>query len=242
MSAVTASDSAISTARAPLLPSSLARAALVEEVLDSLVEELGREGNEEEVAAARGRYDRRRGRVFEDEALWEEWTRAFLEWYIVERIHPISKRPLVARSMAAEADPMRAVVMRALITSLRSLFEIRAVRKEEVELGDILGGAHFSVSAEPLHGVSPGDVAELRLIGFDHEVFFGRTFLFHPGGTREAILAHARRIAAEGGKREEVIDYCASLRIRCERYRHVSPIRVYEAATADFPQWRIAGK
>ncbi|HUH00473.1 MAG TPA: hypothetical protein VML75_00680, partial [Kofleriaceae bacterium] len=75
-------------------------------------------------------------------------------------------------------------------------------------------------------------VAELRLIGVGGQVVFGRTFCFHPSGTREAIAAHARRMLAAGGDRREVMDHCASLRVRCERYRHVSALRVYEAVTA----------
>ena len=61
------------------------------------------------------------------------------------------------------------------------------------------------------------------------DVLFGRTFCFHPRETRAANLSHAERIRGSGGTRLDVVDYCANLRIRCERYRHVSPVRVYEA-------------
>ncbi len=223
-----------------LLATAAARVEFIEELVDELVERFGSGAHADDIAAARKQYDDRRGRVFEDETLWEEWTRAFLEWYVVERVPPGDELPPVARALAGETDPVRAAAMRALLTSHRSLYEVRALKPAGVHLVDVLGGAEFSVSEErALHGVSPGDVAELRLIGFDGAVLFGRTFLFHPSGTREAIISHARRIANDGGERRDVIDYCASLRIRCERYRHVSAARIYEAATSDFPRGRI---
>ncbi len=214
-----------------------ANAALLEGLLDELVQRYGDEPHLADIAAARKEFDERRGRVFEDEDLWEEWTRAFLEWYVVERVVPGDDFPPAARALADETDPTRAAAIRALLTSQRSLFEVRALHPDGVELRDILGGALFDVTEErALFGVAVRDIAELRLIGFAGEIRFGRTFCFHPAGTREAIHGHARRILGRGGDRRDVIDYCASLRIRCERYRHVSPIRIYEAATIDFPR------
>jgi hypothetical protein len=60
---------------------------------------------------------------------------------------------------------------------------------------------------------------------------FGRTFVFHPRGAREAILAHARRIVASGQDRRAAIDHIAALRVKVERYRHMSPAKVYELPT-----------
>jgi hypothetical protein len=83
-----------------------------------------------------------------------------------------------------------------------------------------------------MHGVSVGDVAELRVIGFDGDVVFGRTFIFHPHGTRDAILAHARRIIGAGGDRRAVLDHAAALRVKVEHYRHMPAARVYELPLA----------
>lgn len=206
---------------------------IVGRLLDELIERCAAPAAIEDVSAARKSFDERRGRVFEDEELWERWTQAFLEWYVLERVAPDADAPPVVLALRAEAEPPRAAALRALVTSQRSLFEVRALRPGGVELHDLLGGGEFAVDEQrALHGVTVGDVAELRLVGVGGQVVFGRTFCFHPSGTREAISSHARRILAAGGERREVMDHCASLRVRCERYRHVSALRVYEAATA----------
>jgi hypothetical protein len=118
--------------------------------------------------------------------------------------------------------------VRALITSQRSLFEVRAMKKG-VELLDLLGGAVFHVDEQrALHGVEIGDVAELRLVGIGGEVRFGRTFIYHPKTARGAIVERARAMLAKGSARRDVIDHIAQLRVQVTRYRHMAPARVYE--------------
>lgn len=237
--------------------------AFVQRVLDDMIARYGSEAYTSEIALARKDYDERRGRVFEDEELWETWTQAFLEWYVVERPASGSGAPpalLYAaewQARAHEPDASRvAAAARAWVTSHRSLFEVRDLGAGQVELVDLVGGGHFSVAEQrAMAGVSIGDVAELRLLGFEDSVFFGRTFCFHPSGTRDAICAHIERVMRQGGhdqggvdkpgRRRDIVDFCASLRIRCERYRHVSPRRIYEtgtleAATSERGQ-RVAG-
>jgi hypothetical protein len=209
--------------------------AVLAAVIDEIIERFGGAAHTGVITAARQEYDARRGRVFEDEALWEAWTQAFLEWYVLER--PLAEaqgRPAavqVLEDARRQGDEARAAAARAWLVSHRSLFEVRALAEGRVELSDLIGGAQFSV-CEPraIVGVSVGDVAEMRLIGFAGEVLFGRTFCYHPSGTRDAIAAQVRDLRARGGSRQDIVDFCASLRIRCQRYRHVPPARIYAAA------------
>lgn len=235
-------DRATRIPRAATEPPADSQHAFLAGVLDQMIERFTGGDHRDTVAAARQEYDARRGRVFEDEPLWESWSQAFIEWYLTERpldsgSPEVRGRPPAARVIAdasgsdAWSDPRARAAARAWLTSHRSLFAVRALRAGRVELVDLVGGGQFSVR-EPraMLGVSAGDVAEMRLIGFEDEVLFGRTFCFHPGGTRDAIAAHARRMRADGHTRQDIVDFCASLRLRCERYRHVPPARIYASA------------
>ena len=166
-----------------------------------------------------------------DDELWEPWSAAFVEWYVVVRVAPGETLPPAERTireLAAAGDP-RADVARALVTSQRSLFEIRALTRGRIELLDLLGGAMFHVDEQrALHGVEVGDVAELRLVGIAGEVLFGRTFIYHPKVARAAIVERARAMLASGSTRRDVIDHIAQLRVQVTRYRHMPVVRVYE--------------
>jgi len=204
-------------------------AALLDEVIETLY---ARHTSDSEAASiARREYEERRGKVHQDDELWEPWSAAFVEWYVVERVAPGDTRPPAARTaqeLAAAGDP-RAAAARALVTSQRSLFEIRAMARGRIELLDLLGGAAFHVDEQrALHGVEVGDIAELRLVGVAGEVQFGRTFIYHPKVARSAIVERAREMLAGGSSRRDVIDHIAQLRVQVTRYRHMPAARVYE--------------
>jgi hypothetical protein len=204
-------------------------AALLDEVIETLY---ARHTTDPEAAStARREYEDRRGKVHQDDELWEPWSAAFVEWYVVERVPPGDRYPPAVatyRELAAARDP-RAAVARALVTSQRSLFEIRAMARGQIELLDLLGGTVFHVHEQrALHGVEVGHVAELRLIGIAGEVQFGRTFIYHAKAARAAIVERARAMLAGGSSRRDVIDHIAQLRVQVTRYRHMPVARVYE--------------
>jgi hypothetical protein len=201
--------------------------------LDAVTEELyARHTADADVAAAaRHEYEERRGKVHQDDELWEAWSAAFVEWFVVERVAEGAAFPPAAatyRELAAAGDE-RAAIVRALVTSHRSLFEIVAMQPGRIELVDLLGGATIHVAEQrALHGVEVGDVAELRLVGVAGDVRFGRTFVYHPKAARAAIATRAHAMLAKGVSRRDVIDQIAQLRVQVTRYRHMPPSRVYE--------------
>jgi len=207
-------------------------AAPIAALLDQVTEELyaRHTADAEAASVARREYEERRGKVHQDDELWEPWSAAFVEWFVVERVAPGQAIPPAAMSYRElpAGDP-RAEAMRALITSQRSLFEVRSLARGRIEIRDLLGGAVFHVDEQrALHGVEVGDVAELRLIGVGGEVRFGRTFIYHPKTARAAIVERARAMLAKGAARRDVIDHIAQLRVQVTRYRHMPPARVYE--------------
>jgi hypothetical protein len=200
--------------------------------LDAVTEELyaRHTADADAAATARAEYELRRGKVHQDDELWEPWSAAFVEWFVVERVAQQALPPaaLSYRELAAANDP-RAPLVRALVTSHRSLFEVVAIARGRIELLDLLGGAEIYVNEQrTLHGVEVGDVAELRLVGAGGEVRFGRTFIYHPKTARAAIVERARAMLAKGASRRDVIDQIAQLRVQVTRYRHMPAARVYE--------------
>ena len=208
---------------------SIATAALLEQVTEELYAQ--HTASVELAAAARKEYEERRGKVHQDDELWEAWSAAFVEWFVIERVAPGQRWPAAAQTLAALApDDERAPAIRALLTSQRSLFEVRAMKiGKPIELLDLLGGGVFQVDAQrTLDGVEVGDVAELRLVGVGGDVLFARTYVYHPATARAAIVERARAMLAKGASRRDVIDQIATLRVQVTRYRHMPPARVYE--------------
>jgi len=205
-------------------------------VMDRLMASFTAEELVPEVSRAREQYEARRGLVREDEELWDLWSQIFVEWFALEWTGGEDERPPAARMLERIPEGKDAVTLRAWLRSQRALCEILAMRSGVVRVRDLLRGGMFEVTENrSLHGVDVGDIAEVRLIGFDGRVRFGRTFLFHPSGTRAVIEDQVAQRLAQKMSPEEILDHCAQLRLRTERYRHVDPVRVYRAATEELP-------
>ena len=76
-------------------------AAPIAALLDQVTEELyaRHTADAEAASVARREYEERRGKVHQDDELWEPWSAAFVEWFVVERVgawpgHPARRAEL----------------------------------------------------------------------------------------------------------------------------------------------------
>jgi hypothetical protein len=204
--------------------------AILSRCTEALIERYGHSEYDDELRLAKDSYSERRGRVFEDDEQWERFTKGFLEWYVVERHWRDTGLAPAQLAQRDEDDAQRLAALRALGCSQRCLTEILAVKKGQMVVLDLVGGAEFSVREErSLIGLEKGDVVEIRLFGFEDAVSLGRTFLFHPAGTATAIASIIQSMRRQSASRADIIDHMALLRSRSQSYRHVSPIRIYES-------------
>jgi hypothetical protein len=202
----------------------------LDQALDELIQRFGGDEHKDELLRARDEFTARTGRLFEDDEIFESRTTAFLEWYVVERPMTGVGVPPAAVARRHEANP----AYDAWLASHRSVFEIEEQGGGKITLTDLFGGGLFEVEERrPLAGVAPGDVFEARLLSWVGKLRFGRTFLYHPTGAREAIIGQGRHVRERGGSRADAVDHVASLKVRSLRYRNVAPERVYEMGTAE---------
>ena len=97
--------------------------------LAAVFDELVAQGTREPAAvlAARRRFEDRRGKVFQDEELWETWSASFIEWFVLEHVGVGRAAPVAVDALAAAraaADDARAGAISAWLTSHRSLWSV----------------------------------------------------------------------------------------------------------------------
>jgi hypothetical protein len=184
--------------------------------------------------AARAAWERLAGVVHDDEPLFEERAAAFLEWFMVDyRGDSGTLRPPIDALIARAPDERERAALAAIASSHRSLYLVAETQPDGVLLEDLWGGATFRVhERRRLAGLGPRELFDARLVADIDDppaLLFARTFCFHP---REALapareqVARARRA---GEPCETLLFRLLRMRVRCERYRHVSPARVYAA-------------
>jgi hypothetical protein len=203
---------------------------MLERLIERLISASAARG--EELVAARAEWDELTGKVFDDDPLYEERTKGFLEWYALERVG-LDKRSPLERLLAnlPENDPDREG-LRLLCNTHRSLFAVRRVKEPHLELQDLLGGCIFRVYERrtPL-GLAEGDVFEARLCARAErtgEVLMTRALQHHPREARAVI----EELAGTREPREETLFKLARLRWKAARWGHVAPERIYRGEDA----------
>jgi hypothetical protein len=194
--------------------------------------------DEAAVVAARAEWNQLAGMVHDDEHLYEERAAAFLEWFTIDHasaggVPPIEQQLAACEARLAtgvEAAAAERAALRALAASHRSIFRVREVQRDGLLLDDLWGGAAFHVRERRHAGVEPGDLFDARLVA-DVEsppaVLLTRTFCFHPREVEQAVRTHVLRSRRAGEPRPTLLFRLLRLRVRCLRYKHVSPARVY---------------
>ena len=183
--------------------------------------------------AARAAWDRLAGVVHDDEPLFEERAAAFVEWYLLDWRGDEGEEPSPIEGQIAAAPPGERKALAALAAGRRSLFQVLTAFPDGVLLDDLWGGATFRVhERRRLAGLSPGELFEGRLaadLATATDVVFLRTFCFHPREAEPAIRELVERARILHAEADHVLFRLLRLRVRCERYRHVAPARIYEA-------------
>lgn len=197
------------------------------------------------------------GEVHDEEPLYEERVNAFLEWFLLEYQSPSQSargQALDAQAAAGGEAPGRAgpdaiqpVIRRllreapetdrpgliALAAAHRGLFTVRELVNEGVLLEDLWGGGSFRIyERRRLIGLGPGEVFEARLVAdvdAPPRILFTRSFCFHPREALEIIRRQVVRARRSGERRDDFLFRLLRSRLRCERYRHLSPLRIYES-------------
>jgi hypothetical protein len=209
---------------------------MLTDMLDRIIAFAARD--EDELVRAREEWADKAGRVFDDDALYEERTTAFLEWYALER--PGSDGKLPARRFLAEAhdqggaplDELDRSWAHALATTHRSLFEVREVKEGEILMDDLVGGGAFAVTERRrLPGVEPSEILEVRLVAnpvTPPQILFTRAFQFHPREARPELKRHAELARKAGEARAELLFRLLRLHLKALRYQHVAADKIYK--------------
>ena len=188
--------------------------------------------DEAETVKAREEWSEKAGRVFDDDALYEERTTAFLEWYVCER--PLLSGKVPAERFLAEErlDDKEGAWVHALATSHRSLWEVQRVHEGVILLDDLLGGGSFAVTERRrLPGIEDNEVLEARLVAnpvTPPELLFTRAFQFHPREARVELKRQAERARKAGEPRAETLFRFLRLRLKALRYKHVTADKIYK--------------
>ena len=186
--------------------------------------------------AARAAYFERFGEPHEEDRSYESRMNAMHDFYLYDfrpnGVDTTLEAFLRAGGGGTPADEL--VRFRDLAGNVHSLFEVRRLKPGEVRLRDALSGQdHDVVERRAMVGVAKGDLLEARLVPVSGRLHFSGAFLYHPPEARKAILAEAKRLRKEAGRRGRpdgaaFLARLSRMAFKLERYRNVRVESIYD--------------
>jgi len=206
--------------------------------LEALIAWATSDERKDDLLKGKAEYFQRTGEVFDDDRQLEARMAGFLEFFVCDRVSPqLGTTPAVARYALALKDegPEQARGWHAFTSTLRALFEVRAIGAGTVRLRELFSQVDYEV-AERRHivGLQVGDVLEARIIAWAGQYHFSGSWCWHPHEAAPSIVAEANRRLKEQDQRPpaDLADDCAQRSLKVDRYRQIPVERIYEFAAA----------
>lgn len=202
--------------------------------LDQLIAFGSAESRKADLLDAKAEYFRLTGEVFEDDKLFELRMASFLDFYLYDRVSPLTgKTPAVEfyEQRLANTPPEESNAFRSFTETVHGLFEVRKLGKGLVRLRELYSGKDFDVTERRhIAGLETGDILEARLIPFGGHLLFSAAFCYHPRVALKAIKAEVKRRKKKEPQRtpNELVWECARRALNMDRYRQLSVEKIYD--------------
>jgi hypothetical protein len=186
-----------------------------------------------DLLSAKAEYFRLTGEVFEDDKLFETRMAAFLDYYLLDRVSPLTQKS-PARELHEQmlvSTPEDAAAFRSFTETVHGLFELRKSVKEHVKLRELFSGKEYDVTERRhLVGLEKGDIFEARLIPFGGHLWFSAAFCYHPREALKAIRKEIKRLKKKEADKlpREFAWECSKRALKAERYKQIPIERIYD--------------
>jgi hypothetical protein len=214
----------------------LPRRQRLRELVDELAAAYGGVQHDVELRLARTQFDKRRGRVFDDDAIYEDHMALFLEWYVIERHAGCQTRPVVRELSRKALGSEDREILVSLARSYRSVFEVvghlsphKKGGVQAIRLYDLVKSSYWAARWwHPVEGMSQGEIFEARLLPWRGDVVLGPSMLFHPTNARKLIHGLIESWQ-QSGELALAADRLAAMRLRQSRFRNISMENIYNS-------------
>lgn len=202
--------------------------------LDKLTQFVSAPEFEKELQAARKTYFELTGEVFETDDAFEMRMASFLEWFIFDRkLDGQGRTPveLYVERMHNDLSDQDRIVYRNFSHTVHGLFEVGKLKPDTMVMKDLFTGKGHSVyeRRKPV-GIDSGDIVEARLILTpENKLMFSPSFCFHPRDAKKPILKLVKAHKKAGADPVDLIFKLSYLRLKVDRYKHVTPEKLYAA-------------
>ncbi|MFN0061074.1 MAG: hypothetical protein ACKVPX_00950 [Myxococcaceae bacterium] len=201
--------------------------------LDELIAFASAEPRKPDLLVAKAEYFQLNGEIFEDDKSFELRMASFLDYYLFDRVSPLSGKTPAAEMLEQRAGdpPEVATVFRGFTETHHGLFEVRRISPGLIRLRDLNTEKDFDVTERRVvAGLEKGDLIEARLIPFAGQLLFSQAFIYQPREAFKLIRAEIKRRKKKEPERpfSDMLHECARRALKADRYRQIAVEKIYD--------------
>ncbi len=204
--------------------------------IDRLIAHVSGADFQAELQTAKREYFEHTGEVFETDEAFEMRMASFLEWFLFDRPLPGQRMTPAEAFLEGPGNGLGEedkIILRNFAHTIHSLFEVGKLKPETMFMKDVFTGKSHGVfeRRKPV-GIETGDIVEARLILTpDNRLMFSPSFCFHPRDAKKAIMKLVKAHKKAGLDPKALIFKLAYLRLKVDRYKHVTADKLYSQTT-----------
>lgn len=202
--------------------------------LDQLISFASTDARKDDLLAAKAEYFHYTGEVFADDKSFEMRMASFLEFYLFDRVSPMTGLTPAAEFVQvkrAVGDEAAIACVGGFTSTVHGLFEVRKLGKGSLTLRELYSGKdHLVTERRQMAGLTKGDVIEARLLPFKEMLLFSGAFLFHPqevGGLIRKEVKRRKKQEPSLAAGQLTWD-CSRMALKVERYRQIPVEKIYD--------------
>jgi len=185
-----------------------------------------------EMAVAKDEFLRDSGIIHESDELFEEFMKAFLDWFLFERVVlKTDKTPLshLLEQILPDLPEDEVGIYNEFARSNRSLFLIKKVHNETIDCQDLFSGLKISVLEKDPAGFLKGEIFEGRVLLFGGEMRFCDVLHFHPPRANRIIRKAVKNIkSSEEPGAKELMKKLVACKVKHFRFPRIDLLQFYK--------------
>lgn len=198
---------------------------MIQDLLDELIAYVSESGREGEIGRAKELYFQSTGGLLGYEDSYDRRAGAFLEWCIFDR--SVGGKTILEEYSESIDDDDRKKIFLELRKSIRSIFEVRKVQKNVIQLKDLKDGKkYFAANDDMADILKKRNIIEGRLLPYDGQYYLSGSCVFHPEEARKFIVSCLQE-ADSRGDLNSAINLLSIMSLKLEKYRDYKVERVY---------------
>ena len=199
--------------------------------LTEIMDEFTSKAYEAELKKAKQEFFETTGPVHEDDAFYETYMTAFIEWYLFDRDLKNQDLPpvrLFYRNHLKQLSEEDQKVFNDFTKFRHSLFLVKKV-SDTVTLENLFDGEKIKIESYiPAAAFTKNEIFEAILVPYKNEWAFTKMFFVHPAECQKFIQKEMKKIRGLEYKiLLKTLSQFRRLRLKLDRYPYVAPTQIY---------------